>query len=69
VTVPDPRLPEPGKLREIAGHIDTLRRAMLPTWQAKTDDTDAPEVVRMLLDRQMQDDLRAWASYLEETNA
>lgn len=64
----DPRLPNPDKLREIAGHIDTLRRAILPTWQAASDDPHAPEVVQMLLDRQMQDDLRAWASYLEETN-
>lgn len=65
----DPRLPDPGKLREIARHIDTLRRAILPTWQEASDDPNAPEVVRMLLDRGMQDDLRAWASYLEETNA
>lgn len=57
--------PHPDSLREIADHIDTLRRVILPTWLAATDDPHADEVVEALRDQAMQNDLRSWADYIE----
>lgn len=55
----------PDNLREIADHIDTLRRVILPTWQAATDDPHAAEVVTALRNTAMQDDLRDLAAQWE----
>lgn len=55
----------PDNLREIAAHIDTLRRVILPTWEAATNDPHAAEVVAALRNSAMQDDLRALADQWE----
>lgn len=57
--------PDPEKLREIADHIDTMRRVLLPTWEAAVGDPHAARVVAALRNQAMQDDLRAWAAHLE----
>jgi hypothetical protein len=55
----------PDDLRIIAEHIDSLRRVILPTWEAATDDPHAAQVVAALRNTAMQDDLRALADEWE----
>jgi len=55
----------PDNLRAIADHIDTLRRVLLPSWEAASKDPHAAEVVAALRDTTMQDDLRALADEWE----
>jgi hypothetical protein len=53
------------KMRSIASYIDTVETMMKNVWAASSD-PDKVSMVEFLDSHAMQDDLRAWATLLQE---
>lgn len=69
VVVDVERIPDPGKLRQIAAHISQLRDVILPTWVGALGvDPRAEHAVEALRNEEMQIDLCTWADYIEEVS-